>query len=150
MHIKCICSVWLDAECFVLTIRNLECISHTRSFASVLPFRHFQPLRRYLRLDLAEETLFTDPGASHLVQVALYDLLDKYNNEKSTEVLVGEKRVVKKYSVKKLPPYLVFHIHRFKHNNFFLEKNNTLVSFPLQNLDMHPCRSFFFSSCFVF
>ena len=35
-----------------------------------------------------------------------------------------------------LPRYLIFHYNRFKLNNFFVEKNPTLVTFPVKNLEL--------------
>ena len=35
-----------------------------------------------------------------------------------------------------LPRYLIFHYKRFRLNNFFVEKNPTLVTFPVKNLEM--------------
>jgi len=47
--------------------------------------------------------------------------------------------VRKTYTVTRLPRYLIIHFKRFVKNNFFVEKNNTLVNFPLKNLDMKAC-----------
>jgi hypothetical protein len=44
--------------------------------------------------------------------------------------------VRKRYIVRKLPQYLVFHLTRFTRNNFFVEKNPTIVTFPVKNLEM--------------
>ena len=37
----------------------------------------------------------------------------------------------KKYEIKTLPQYLFIKIERFSENNFFKEKNSTIVNFPL-------------------
>ena len=39
----------------------------------------------------------------------------------------------------KLPPYLMLHFKRFVKNNFFLEKNSTLVRFPLTQMTIENC-----------
>ena len=44
--------------------------------------------------------------------------------------------IMKKYRITKLPEYLVIHIKRFSKNEFFMEKNPTIVNFPIKNLDM--------------
>lgn len=44
--------------------------------------------------------------------------------------------IKKKYEITKLPKYLVIHIKRFSKNEFFLEKNPTIVNFPIKNLDL--------------
>lgn len=45
----------------------------------------------------------------------------------------------KKFKITKLPPYLILHIKRFTKNNWFLEKNPTIVTFPIKNLDLKDC-----------
>jgi U4/U6.U5 tri-snRNP-associated protein 2 len=44
--------------------------------------------------------------------------------------------IKKKYEITKLPKNLVIHIKRFSKNEFFLEKNPTIVNFPIKNLDL--------------
>jgi U4/U6.U5 tri-snRNP-associated protein 2 len=44
--------------------------------------------------------------------------------------------VRKKYDVQSLPPYLILHLNRFTKNNFYLEKNPTIVTFPVKNLEL--------------
>ncbi len=39
-----------------------------------------------------------------------------------------------------LPCPVVFGSQRFTKNNFFLEKNPTIVNFPLNNLEMRACK----------
>lgn len=39
----------------------------------------------------------------------------------------------------KLPKYLVLAVKRFSKNNFFIEKNPTIVTFPVKNLDLREC-----------
>jgi hypothetical protein len=46
--------------------------------------------------------------------------------------------VRKQYRIKELPRYLVLHFCRFTKNNFNLEKNPTIVTFPVRNLEMAP------------
>uniref|UniRef100_A0A2P2L0W7 Ubiquitin specific protease 39 and snrnp assembly factor n=1 Tax=Rhizophora mucronata TaxID=61149 RepID=A0A2P2L0W7_RHIMU len=41
-----------------------------------------------------------------------------------------------KYKIIRLPQYLILHMQRFKKNNFFIEKNPTLVNFPVKNLEL--------------
>lgn len=40
----------------------------------------------------------------------------------------------KKFQIKELPKYLLVHIKRFTKNTFFVEKNPTIVTFPVRNL----------------
>ncbi len=45
----------------------------------------------------------------------------------------------KTYRIKKLPKYLILHMERFTFNKYYLEKNPTIVRFPLNNLDLKGC-----------
>ncbi len=40
------------------------------------------------------------------------------------------------YELLELPPFLIFHLARFTKNKFFTEKNPTIVTFPVKNLDL--------------
>lgn len=51
-------------------------------------------------------------------------------------VLQGSQRLKKTYCIDALPPYLIFHVKRFTRNNFFVEKNPTIVNFPVKNLEL--------------
>ena len=44
--------------------------------------------------------------------------------------------IKKKYTITQLPNYLIIHIKRFTKNDFFIEKNPTIVNFPIKNLDL--------------
>ena len=39
---------------------------------------------------------------------------------------------VKRFELTKLPPYLILCFKRFTKNNFFVEKNPTIVNFPVK------------------
>lgn len=51
-------------------------------------------------------------------------------------VLQGSQRLKKTYRIDSLPQYLIFHVKRFTRNNFFVEKNPTIVNFPVKNLEL--------------
>ena len=44
--------------------------------------------------------------------------------------------IKRRYRIKKLPDYLFVHIKRFSKNEFFLEKNPTILNFPIKSLDL--------------
>ena len=91
----------------------------------------------YLSLDLPPMPLFKEnDGQSFLPQVPIMTLLQKYDGRTERVLPTGER---KRYSLVKLPPYLVVHIRRFTNNNWFLEKNSTIVNFPLRHLDLRSC-----------
>ncbi len=41
-----------------------------------------------------------------------------------------------RYRLTRLPKYMVLHMRRFTKNNFFVEKNPTIVNFPVKNLKL--------------
>lgn len=91
----------------------------------------------YLSLDLPPMPLFKDgDGESFLPQVPIMTLLHKYDGRTEQLLPSGERR---RYQLLRLPPYLIVHIKRFTHNNWFLEKNTTIVTFPLRHLDLRSC-----------
>ena len=75
----------------------------------------------------------------------MQSLLEKFNgiNEKEYKLKGEERRdpLIKKFQIKKLPEVLIFQISRFAKNNFFVEKNPTIVQYPVKNLDMGPYMS---------
>ena len=66
-------------------------------------------------------------------QVPLFQLLSKFNGEAlHDDVRLGRRR----YRLARLPDYLVLHVRRFNKNNFFWEKNPSIVNFPVKGLDL--------------
>lgn len=107
-----------------------------------------------LTLDIPEKPLFKDQdGGLVIPQEPLVNVLRKFdgvsfcdvlamqqqskehdNNSTTAEgTVVSQKR---RYRLKKLPNYLILHLNRFKHNNFTVEKNPTIVMFPVKNFDL--------------
>ncbi|GFE54812.1 ubiquitin carboxyl-terminal protein [Babesia ovis] len=93
----------------------------------VVPFK-------MLTLDVPSAPIFKDAQEKNVIpQVPIFQLLDKFNGQ--TEHTSGKGQLCR-YRLWKLPKYLVLNVKRFTRNNFFLEKNPTIVSFPMKNLDM--------------
>ena len=96
----------------------------------------------FLSLDLPNHPLFKEQQElSTLPQVALTQLLKKYDGSTLKEETVkdasGNETTQKvKYVIKQLPRYLFLHVKRFSKNNFFKEKNLTIVNFPIKGLDL--------------
>lgn len=89
-----------------------------------------------LNLDLPPPPLFRDVMEKNIIpQVPLFNILKKFDGETVTEVLRPHITRMR-YRVTKLPQYLIVHMRRFTENNFFLEKNPTLVNFPVKNLEL--------------
>ncbi|XP_023742772.1 uncharacterized protein LOC111890930 [Lactuca sativa] len=89
-----------------------------------------------LGLDLPPPPLFKDVMEKNIIpQVPLFNILKKFDGESVTEVV--RPRIARmKYRVTRLPQYLILHMRRFTKNNFFVEKNPTLVNFPVKNLEL--------------
>lgn len=89
-----------------------------------------------LGLDLPPPPLFKDIMEKNIIpQVPLFNILKKFDGEMVTEV-VRPRMARMRYRVTKLPQYLILHMRRFTKNNFFMEKNPTLVNFPVKNLEL--------------
>ncbi|KAI3680455.1 hypothetical protein L6452_35226 [Arctium lappa] len=89
-----------------------------------------------LGLDLPPPPLFKDVMEKNIIpQVPLFNILKKFDGESITEVV--RPRIARmRYRVTRLPQYLILHMRRFTKNNFFVEKNPTLVNFPVKNLEL--------------
>mmetsp|Transcript_3264 Transcript_3264/g.7087 ORF Transcript_3264/g.7087 Transcript_3264/m.7087 type:complete len:606 (+) Transcript_3264:103-1920(+) len=93
-----------------------------------------------LTLDIPEKPLFKDAdGGLVIPQEPLVSVLRKFDGTSFSDAIgrggVAQKR---RYRLRKLPNYLVLHLTRFKRNEFTVEKNPTIVSFPIKNLDLSP------------
>lgn len=66
----------------------------------------------------------------------IFELLQKFNGERVTDDVAAGRR---RFRVLRLPPYLAMSVRRFTKNRFFVEKNPTIVNFPVKNLDMQCC-----------
>ena len=104
----------------------------------------------YLTLDVPSAPLFKDEYERNILpQVSLFSLLSKFNGVKETAIPLKNGGVDnRQYKIEKLPPYLVFHVKRFSKNFFFEEKNNTVVNFPLKNLDISEISSAASNACY--
>ncbi|CBK23430.2 uncharacterized protein [Blastocystis hominis] len=93
-----------------------------------------------LSLDLPPIPLFRNSNNDSVVnKLPLYSLLKKFDGETPTKEIW--ENAEKTYRIVKLPRYLIFAIHRFQKNEFFFEKNTSIVQFPIRNMEM---RHFFF------
>lgn len=91
----------------------------------------------FLSLDVPEVPLFKNESEElEIPQIPLQMLLKKFDGK----TFVEEKgtTIRKRIKLTKLPKYLVFHIKRFSKNQFFKEKNQTIINIPLNLLDMSP------------
>ncbi|CAI0460589.1 unnamed protein product [Linum tenue] len=89
-----------------------------------------------LGLGLPPPPLFKDAMEKNIIpQVPLFNILKKFDGETVTEV-VRPRFARTRYRITRLPRYLILHMQRFEKNNFFIEKNPTIVNFPVKNLEL--------------
>ena len=87
-----------------------------------------------LGLDLPATPLFQDNMERNAIpQVQLNVIMQKFDG---TTVDDNVKTGRRRFSVLRLPPYLILHMKRFYKNNFFIEKNPTIVNFPVKNWEV--------------
>ncbi|KAJ8659526.1 hypothetical protein O0I10_004891 [Lichtheimia ornata] len=87
----------------------------------------------FLALDLPPAPLYQDEAEKNIIpQVPLTTILQKYDGKQVQETANQKRR----YQITRLPQYLIFHIKRFNKNNWTLEKNPTIVNFPIKDVDM--------------
>jgi len=88
----------------------------------------------FLSVDIPPRPLFKEEQDKNIIpQVPLFTLLNKYNGVDEQPFVTGER---KKYTITKLPRYLILQVKRFTKNNWYIEKNPTIVNFPISNLDL--------------
>eukprot|EP01098_Paradermamoeba_levis_P013863 TRINITY_DN6438_c0_g1_i2.p1 TRINITY_DN6438_c0_g1~~TRINITY_DN6438_c0_g1_i2.p1 ORF type:complete len:324 (-),score=99.58 TRINITY_DN6438_c0_g1_i2:74-1018(-) len=88
----------------------------------------------YLSVDVPPAPLFKNEMEANIIpQVPLYTCLEKYDGISEKLMPTGE---IKTYQIRQLPRFLIVHIKRFTKNNFFVEKNPTIVNFPIKNLEL--------------
>jgi len=89
----------------------------------------------FLSLDLPPMPLFKDAEAGNVIpSEPLPSVLRKFDGTRPTDHLA--KKMRRFYTITRLPEYLILCLKRFSKNNFFIEKNTTIVNFPIKNLDM--------------
>ncbi|KAJ1976565.1 U4 U6.U5 tri-snRNP-associated protein [Dimargaris verticillata] len=87
-----------------------------------------------LSLDLPPAPLFQDEQERNILpQVPLTELLAKFDGRTPVQTATG---AWQRYQILSLPRYLIIVIKRFARSNFSLEKNPTVVSFPITDLNM--------------
>lgn len=94
----------------------------------------------FLTVDIPQTPLFKDSqGGIIIPQVPLYTVMEKFGGEKLTDVIKGGVHQRKRYWITRLPKYLILSLGRFTRNHFFVEKNPTIVNFPVKNLELKDC-----------
>ncbi|XP_071830110.1 ubiquitin carboxyl-terminal hydrolase 39-like [Apostichopus japonicus] len=90
----------------------------------------------FLTLDIPPAPLFKDELEQNIIpQVPLSSLLSKFDGVTEKEYKTYKDSTIKRFELTRLPPYLIICIKRFTKNTFFVEKNRTIVNFPVKNID---------------
>lgn len=101
----------------------------------------FSTLPRFLTIDIPQTPLFKDSqGGIIIPQVPLYTVLEKFGGDKLVDVIKAGVHQRKRYWITKLPRYLILSLARFTKNHYFVEKNPTIVNFPVKNLELKDCK----------
>ncbi|EFJ52408.1 ubiquitin-specific protease 39, partial [Volvox carteri f. nagariensis] len=87
-----------------------------------------------LGLELPPAPLFKDVLEKNIIpQVPIFHIMRKFDGETITDDIRAGRR---RFRITRLPRYLALHYRRFTKNNFFIEKNPTLVNFPVKSLEL--------------
>ena len=90
----------------------------------------------YLTCDLPPAPLFRDEHLNNIIpQVSLFTLLGKFNGETEKEYKTYKDNIIRKFEITRLPPFIIMYIQRFTKNTFFVEKNPTIVNFPVKEIE---------------
>ncbi|KAE9416739.1 hypothetical protein Angca_002495, partial [Angiostrongylus cantonensis] len=96
----------------------------------------------YLALDLPPAPLYRDEQMQNIIpQVPLTVLLQKFNGTTEKEYKTYNENIIKRFELLRLPEYLIITYKRFHKNQWFVEKNPTIVNFPISNVDLFDCLS---------
>ncbi|CAH8679175.1 unnamed protein product [Schistosoma rodhaini] len=90
----------------------------------------------YLTCDLPPPPLYLDEFKENIIpQVSLATLLSKFNGVTEKEYKTHRDSTLRRFELRRLPPYLILYMKRFVKNIFTLEKNPTIVNFPIKSID---------------
>jgi len=86
-------------------------------------------------LDLPKKPLFENSSEKiNIPQINIDLLFQKFDGKTFTEDHI--KGTKKLYHIVKLPKNLILYFKRFEKNSFFMEKNNTIINFPIKRLSL--------------
>lgn len=90
----------------------------------------------FLTSELPPPPLFKDEFHENIIpQVSLYSILSKFNGIAEKEYKTYKDNFLKKFELIKLPKFIILYIKRFTKNTFFVEKNPTIVNFPVKGIE---------------
>jgi len=90
----------------------------------------------YLATELPPPPLFKDEFHENIIpQVSLYNILAKFNGVTEKEYKTYKDNFLKRFEITVLPKFIILYIKRFTKNTFFVEKNPTIVNFPVKSIE---------------
>jgi len=90
----------------------------------------------FLTSELPPPPLFKDEFHENIIpQVSLYNILSKFNGVTEKEYKTYKDNFLKRFEITKLPKFIILYIKRFTKNTFFVEKNPTIVNFPVKSIE---------------
>jgi len=90
----------------------------------------------FLTTELPPPPLFKDEFNENIIpQVSLYNLMSKFNGQTEKEYKTYKDNFLKRFEITKLPRFIILYIKRFTKNTFFVEKNPTIVNFPVKSIE---------------
>jgi U4/U6.U5 tri-snRNP-associated protein 2 len=93
-----------------------------------------------LAMDLPPAPLYRDALLQNIIpQVPLGQLLTKFNGKTEKEYNTYNENFTKRFELTQLPEYLIVTYNRFRKNQWFIEKNPTIVNFSISNVDLYDC-----------
>ncbi|KHJ86146.1 hypothetical protein OESDEN_14112, partial [Oesophagostomum dentatum] len=99
----------------------------SRSYASIFTEESAKELPfLYLALDLPPAPLYRDEQMQNIIP---------------QEYKTYNENIMKRFELLRLPEYLIITYKRFHKNQWFVEKNPTIVNFPISNVDLFDCLS---------
>jgi U4/U6.U5 tri-snRNP-associated protein 2 len=88
-----------------------------------------------LTLDIPKTPLYKDTVEKiQIPQISIYQLFKKYDGVTFTDDQI--KGVKRRYSLTMLPKNLILYFKRFEKNLFFIEKNPTIINFPIKKVSL--------------
>jgi len=90
----------------------------------------------FLTSELPPPPLFKDEYDENIIpQVSLYNILSKFNGVEEKEYKTYKDNFLKRFELIQLPRFIILYIKRFTKNTFFVEKNPTIVNFPVKSIE---------------
>uniref|UniRef100_A0A183IDZ8 ubiquitinyl hydrolase 1 n=1 Tax=Soboliphyme baturini TaxID=241478 RepID=A0A183IDZ8_9BILA len=94
----------------------------------------------HLTLDLPPAPLYRDEFMQNIIpQVPLANLLAKFSGLTEKEYKTYNENIMKRFEIIKLPSFLIMFVKRFTKNHWYVEKNPTIINFPIKNVDLYDC-----------